>query len=297
VGDRTPASADARLEADQSNAQMGWSVASAGDVNNDGYDDVIVSAYLYDNGENNEGLALVFHGGAGGVGNGNPGSADALIESDQLSGQLGLSVASAGDVNDDGYADVIVGCHLCDAGETDEGLALIFHGSPGGVGGGNPASADGQIESNRGASELGLSVASAGDVDSDGFGDVIVGAPRWGSFVDAGAAFVFRGSASGVGNGNPDNALVAIEGNDDFAQLGVSVAAAGDVNGDRSSDVIVGAHAGGGGGQAFVYLSPAPEPGAAALSVAAALALLVLRATNDTDRRRPRTLVAPTRRG
>ena len=49
-------------EGDQANAQFGWSVAGAGDVNNDGYDDVIVGARRFDNGETNEGRAFVYHG-------------------------------------------------------------------------------------------------------------------------------------------------------------------------------------------------------------------------------------------
>src|SRR5262249_36426214 len=59
--------------------------------------------------------------------------ADAVIESNQVNGQLGLSVASAGDVNGDGYADVIVGAPVYDNGETDEGAAFVFLGGPSGI--------------------------------------------------------------------------------------------------------------------------------------------------------------------
>ncbi len=54
-------------ESDKADAQFGWSVASAGDVNGDGYSDVIVGAYVYDNGQTNEGRAIVYHGSASGL--------------------------------------------------------------------------------------------------------------------------------------------------------------------------------------------------------------------------------------
>jgi hypothetical protein len=59
--------AAAMLESNQANANMGFSVASAGDVNGDGYSDVIVGANLYDNGESDEGAAFIYHGSATGI--------------------------------------------------------------------------------------------------------------------------------------------------------------------------------------------------------------------------------------
>ena len=59
--------ADAMAESNQANAQLGWSLSGAGDVNGDGYADVIVGAYNYDNGENDEGAAFVYHGSAAGL--------------------------------------------------------------------------------------------------------------------------------------------------------------------------------------------------------------------------------------
>ena len=102
------ATADAQLESNQVNAQLGFSVAGAGDVNGDGYADVIIGARFYDAGEADEGAAFVFLGSASGiVAAGNPTNADAQLESNQVNAQLGFSVAGAGDVNGDGYADVI----------------------------------------------------------------------------------------------------------------------------------------------------------------------------------------------
>ena len=124
----------------------------------------------------------MFLGSASGIADGNPATAAARLESDQASASLGNSVAGAGDVNGDGYADVIVGAHCYDAGQTDEGAAFVFLGSASGIADGNPATAAAQLESDQADAYLGYSVAGAGDVNGDGYADVIVGA----QFYDAG---------------------------------------------------------------------------------------------------------------
>jgi uncharacterized repeat protein (TIGR01451 family) len=121
--------ADALLESDQVGAWLGLSVSTAGDVNGDGFADVIVGAYNYDNGQTNEGAALVFLGSAAGIVGSSPADAHALLESNQATTFLGGSVSTAGDVNSDGFADVIVGAPYYDNGQNLEGAALVFLGS------------------------------------------------------------------------------------------------------------------------------------------------------------------------
>jgi hypothetical protein len=242
----------ARLESNQGSpspgaAQFGFSVASAGDVNGDGYADVIVGALFYDAGQTDEGAAFVFRGSASGIANSNPATSGvARLESNQGSpnpSQFSYSVASAGDVNGDGYADVIVGAPFYDAGQTDEGAAFVFLGSSSGIANSNPATPNvARLESNQSNAVLGASVAGAGDVNGDGYADVIVGANFYNSDqTDDGAAFVFLGSASGVGSGNPATASATFESDQGLSHFGLSVAGAGDVNGDGYADVIVGA--------------------------------------------------------
>lgn len=137
-------------------------MAGAGDVNGDRYADVIIGAQNFDDGETNEGAAFIFLGGASGIADGSPDDADARLQSNQTSALFGSSVAGAGDVDGDGFADVVVGAHQFDAGETNEGAAFVFLGSRRGIADGNPATAQVQIEGNATFSTLGRSVAGAG---------------------------------------------------------------------------------------------------------------------------------------
>src|SRR5699024_5432280 len=102
IGNGNPSTAAAVLVSDQTGAQLGNSVAGAGDTNGDGFDDVVVGAYAFDSCQTDEGAAFIFFGGPSGVGNGNPSNADATLQSDQAGANLGRSVAGAGDVNNDG---------------------------------------------------------------------------------------------------------------------------------------------------------------------------------------------------
>ena len=216
-------------EGNQHEAEFGWSVSEAGDVNGDGYSDVIIGAPGYTNGQSFEGGAFVYHGSSTGL----QASPAWTAESDQDSARLGLSVSTAGDVNGDGYADVIIGAPLCDNGETNEGRVFVHQGSVSGL----STNPDWTAESDHPYAEFGESVSTAGDVNADGFSDVIVDAgtyfnPESGLF--EGRAYVYHGSASGLDM----NSAWMEEGTGDF---GRSVSTAGDVNGDGYADVIVGA--------------------------------------------------------
>ena len=244
-------------ESDQAGASFGYSVATAEDVNGDGYADVIVGAYLYDNGQPDEGRAYVYLGSAAGLAT----TATWTAESDQMSANFGYSMAPAGDVNGDGFADVIVGAYAYDNGQTDEGRAYLYLGSAAGL----AATAAWTAESDQARAWFGYSVAPAGDVNGDGYADVIVGAPYYAAGqTDEGRAYVYLGSAAGLAA----TAAWTAESDQAGAIFGASVATAGDVNGDGYADVIVGAHFYDNGqpdeGRAFVYLGSATGPAATA---------------------------------
>jgi hypothetical protein len=220
------------IESNQADAWLGYRETSVGDVNGDGYGDIIVSAYGYDdNGLQDQGAVFLYLGTAHGL----SATPAAKLESNQAGAAFGRSVASAGDVNGDGYADVIIGAHLYSDGESEEGAAFLYLGSASGLST-TPAAI---LEGKQAGAWFGYSVASAGDVNGDGYGDVIVGAFKYddNGLQDQGAALVYLGSPTGIST-TPVTILECHQAN---ASFGISVANVGDVNGDGYSDVMVGA--------------------------------------------------------
>jgi hypothetical protein len=218
------------FESDVASAQLGGAVAGAGDLDGDGYSDVVIGASQLTNGQSREGRAYVFHGSAAGL----AASPTWTLEGEQIDAFLGVSVAGAGDVNGDGFADLVLGSHQYDVNLSNEGRVLVFHGSRAGL-----AASPSWVEPGGLANaSFGIAVATAGDVNGDGFADVLVGANTWANALSVeGAAFLFLGSAAGLAA----SAAWSVEGEQVGAVLGSSVAAAGDVDGDGYGDVLVGA--------------------------------------------------------
>ncbi len=269
------------IQGDAANDRAGTSVSSAGDVNGDGYDDLIVGALFGDDGGTNAGEAYVVFGSASGFGSDVGGrqvidlttlsaAQGFIIQGDAVGDEAGISVSSAGDVNGDGIDDVIVGADRNTDGDAG-GAAYVVFGSDSGFGsdvGGRQvidlttlSAARGFVIQGHAAGDLaGGSVSSAGDINGDGYDDLIVGAAGGddgGS--EAGEAYVVFGTASGFGVDVGGRQVIdlttlsaaqgfIIQGDASGDTAGISVSSAGDVNGDGIDDLVVGADGGGDGG-------------------------------------------------
>jgi hypothetical protein len=166
-------------------AQFGQWVNSAGDVNGDGFSDVIVGSNKFSGPGLNAGRAYVYLGSPLGL------EAEPTWTFTGSSGDFVGTVATAGDVNCDGYSDVLVGAPMYTNGETEEGIVALFLGSPTGP----SATADWSFEGGRPLARMGEGVASAGDVNGDGFADVIIGSNEFTNpLLREGAAFLFLGN-------------------------------------------------------------------------------------------------------
>ena len=172
---------------------FGFGLVGAGDVNGDGFNDLLVGAFGQDGAGDGAGRAYLYFGSAAGL---NP--AGVVVGSGAAAGDaFGYAVAGAGDVNGDGFADLLIGAHLNDAGGDSAGRVYLFAGSTSGPGASPVFTATGQAAED----QFGVSVSSAGDVNGDGFADLLIGAARHDTGgVNAGRAYLYLGNG---GDGRP----------------------------------------------------------------------------------------------
>jgi hypothetical protein len=240
------------LDSDQAGAWLGASVGAAGDVNDDGYDDLIVGAPKYMNpetGENEGAVLLIFGGSSPTIG--------WIAYGGQDGARFGHSIAGAGDVNGDGYADIVVSApgYLRPSDDAQVGAAFAFCGN-GTTYGADPCWL---VYGGQPGGGFGASVGVAGDVNGDNYDEVIVGAPTYLADPDSGlegAVFLYFGSKPGLST----FAGWKAGGNRAKTDFGWSVGSAGDINGNGSDGVLIGApqqfEGGTAHGAAFAFYGP-----------------------------------------
>ena len=253
-----------RIDGERAYDNSGYSVSSAGDVNGDGYDDIIIGAYHADPNGSNSGATYVIFGDENGFASDinlsdiarGDGSVGFRLDGERAHDNSGYSVSSAGDVNGDGYDDIIIGARLADLNgyEYDSGSSYVVFGKENGFDATmNLSELDGRdgfrINGERAYDRSGTSVSSAGDVNGDGYDDVIIGAPKANpNGNDSGSSYVVFGKASGfdatielsaiaTGNGS---AGFRINGENREDGSGYFISSAGDFNGDGYDDIIIG---------------------------------------------------------
>ena len=222
------------IDDDSGGAGLGLAVSGAGDVNGDGIPDLIVggpgvfNSPFYDS--TISGTARVYSG--------SDGSVLYSFDGDSVGDRFGFSVSGAGDINGDGFADVIVGAPADGVDATTSGSVRVFSGVDGSV--------LYDFEGDSVGDRFGGSVSAAGDVNGDGVPDLIVGASHRddNNGTNAGRVQVFSGS---------DGSVIYTFDGDSFSDpfFGNSVSGAGDVNGDGTPDLIVGAQVGNGRARVF----------------------------------------------
>ena len=237
--------ANVKLIGEAAGDQFGSSLASV-DLNNDGFDDVIVGAKQEGTGGSDAGAVYIFYGSSSMASSIDASAADVKIIGEAGGDNLGWSVAT-GDVNNDGFYDVIAGARGEDSGGAGAGAAYIFYGSASFPSSIDASAADVKIIGEASGDRLGISAAT-GDINNDGFSDVIVGADLEDSVGSgSGAAYVIYGAISLPSSIDASAADIKITGEAAGDRLGIS-AATGDINDDGIPDILVGARNEGTGG-------------------------------------------------
>ena len=239
-------------------AYSGASVSSAGDVNSDGYDDLLIGA-LGEEGE--KGVSYVIYGRATPFSNIDLGNASSFTNdigfkiTGEDDGELFGTVSSAGDINGDGYNDLIIGAYLAEQStdpDTARGASYVIYGRA------TPFSDIDLGSTSSFTSDIGFkivgeddgdwsggSVSSAGDVNGDGYDDLLIGAERADN--RKGVSYVIFGRATPFSDillsehFDPDTTGFKLVGEDAGDRSGISVSSAGDVNGDGYDDLVIGA--------------------------------------------------------
>jgi hypothetical protein len=256
--------ADAVLQGEASGDQAGRVIASA-DLDLDGVQDVAVGAFRSDRGGTNAGAAYVVYGAVSGTMD--LGDADAILVGETASGWAAYHLAVPGDVDGDGWPDLLVGEPYFGGGAGAEGAAHLFLGPVSGTRTLDEADAR---WSTADANDRAGSHVGGMDADGDGLADLVIAAPdASGTGTAQGAVYLLTDALGGTGD--LADADVIFTGSADASDFGQGIAAGGDVDGDGHEDLVVGApqetvDGGANTGTVYLWRGPIDEGGVASTS-------------------------------
>ena len=183
--------------------------------------------------------------------------ADAILTGEGASDFAGASVSNAGNLNEDGEMDLLIGAWNSERGGNQSGAAYVMYGPASGIV--DLASADAVIVGESANNKLGEAVDGGADRNNDGFDDVLIGAPyndRGGDY--SGSVYLLYGPLSGVIDAGNADVIFIGEAEDNY--VGSSLAWVRDIDGDERDDVLIGVHgsarAGSFAGAAYLFTSP-----------------------------------------
>ncbi|MBT3218336.1 MAG: hypothetical protein HN348_04540 [Proteobacteria bacterium] len=240
LSDMDLSDSDALIAAESKGDDAGFSTGGGGDVNGDGFDDFLIGAPLSQAGGFNGGSAYLLLGHDNEMANLKLSEADAKLRG-TAGAEAGMSVAIAGDVDGDGYDDLLIGAPSESTSGLWSGAVYFLRGASSVIAEVDLANAHARLVGESAYAAAGITVAGPGDINGDGLADVLVGAPMETNLsFESGATYLVLGTVPGLANMSLSTADGKIIGDaKDF--LGVSVAGAGDVNGDGYRDFITGA--------------------------------------------------------
>jgi hypothetical protein len=235
-----PAARDARFLGENDDDQAGSSLWGGTDLSGDGVPDIMIAARYYDNGTNaDSGVVYVIHGPVSG--DFDLGSSDARFTGENNSDELGYGagVSSAGDVNNDGYEDLIAGARFNDRGGTKSGAAYVVLGPVTTATARSMSSADAIFVGEESSDQTGDSVSGPGDVDGNGTDDLLIGS-GWNDTdtTNGGAGYLVLGpvtAGTGVVNLSTADARFVAEGDNDRLRIN----GGGDLNADGYADILI----------------------------------------------------------